>query len=64
MKGKPLHALKFFLHITCKAKEKKGCVHHNLNAQTHKNDKYHKKKWQSSKLIKLACMDALDQIPY
>jgi len=23
MKGKPLHALKFFLHLACKAKEKK-----------------------------------------
>jgi len=26
MKGKPLHALKFFLHIACKAKEKRLCA--------------------------------------
>jgi len=35
MKGKPLHALKFFLHLACKAKQKRLCA----SCSMHKNVK-------------------------
>jgi len=47
---KALHALIFFLHITCKAQEK-SCVHLDLNAQKSKNYKCHKISSRNGKVL-------------